>query len=114
MKDDKMKMSKSEMKMNKGKANMKMDGGMDMGEMKMGYMVPKDKVVGDNIKTGGNPEFNYNYLRAKEPTEFENDKPVLKLICGRSLLSILKSELMSNGTCCYNGVNGFLQGWKQK
>jgi CopA family copper-resistance protein len=80
MKDDKMKMSKSEMKMNKGKANMKMDGGMDMGEMKMGYMVPKDKVVGDNMKTGGNPEFNYNYLRAKEPTEFENDKPVKEML----------------------------------
>ncbi|MCW8981410.1 MAG: multicopper oxidase domain-containing protein, partial [Altibacter sp.] len=80
MKNDKMKMSKSEMKMNKGKANMKMDGGMDMGEMKMGYMVPKDKVVGDNMKTGGNPEFNYNYLRAKEPTEFENDKPVKEML----------------------------------
>ena len=68
------------MKMNKGKANMKMDGGMNMGEMKMGYMVPKDKVVGDNMKTGGNPEFNYNYLRAKEPTEFENDKPVKEML----------------------------------
>ncbi|RDK87367.1 multicopper oxidase domain-containing protein [Marinirhabdus gelatinilytica] len=80
MKDDKMKMSKSEMKMNKGKANMEMNGDMKMDGMKMGYMIPKDKVVGDNMKTGGNPEFNYNYLRAKEPTEFENDKPVKEML----------------------------------
>jgi hypothetical protein len=48
--------------------------------MKMGYMVPKDKVVGDNMKTGGNPEFNYNYLRSPEKTVFENDKPVKEML----------------------------------
>ncbi|WP_405200358.1 multicopper oxidase domain-containing protein [Christiangramia sp. LLG6405-1] len=80
MKDDKMKMSKTEMKMKKGKANMDMDGDMKMDGMKMGYMVPKDKVVGDNMKTGGNPEFNYNYLRSPEKTVFENDKPVKEML----------------------------------
>ena len=86
MEDDQMKMSKSEMKMKKGGANMKMDDKMDMdgdrqmGGMKMGYMVPKDKVVGDNMKTGGNPEFNYNYLRSPEKTVFESDKPVKELL----------------------------------
>jgi|TARA_R110002012_G_scaffold5683_4_gene25976 CopA family copper-resistance protein len=80
MKDDNMKMSKSEMKMNKGRANMKMDEDMKMDGMKMGYMVPKDKVVGDNMKTGGNPEFNYNYLRSPEKTVFENDKPVKEML----------------------------------
>ncbi len=81
MKEDKMKMSKSEMKMKKGKANMPMHDKMQMdGGMKMGYMVPKDKVVGDNMKTGGNPEFNYNYLRSPEKTVFDNDKPVKEML----------------------------------
>lgn len=82
MKEDKMKMSKSEMKMKKGKANMQMDGGMNppAGRAGMGYMVPKDKVVGDNMKTGGNPEFNYNYLRSPVKTVFENDKPVKEML----------------------------------
>ena len=86
MKDDKMKMSKSEMKMKKGKANVQMDAStkmgddMEMGGMKMGYMVPEDQVVGDNMKTGGNPEFNYNYLRSPEKTVFENDKPVKEML----------------------------------
>jgi len=78
MDHEKMNMSKSEMKM-KGNMKMKMDD-MQMGGMKMGYMIPQEKVVGDNMKTGGNPEFNYNYLRAKEPTEFDNDKPVKELL----------------------------------
>ncbi|GEQ85458.1 hypothetical protein ULMS_09660 [Patiriisocius marinistellae] len=79
MDHDQMKMSKSEMKM-KGNMKMKMDDDMQMGGMKMGYMIPQEKVVGDNMKTGGNPEFNYNYLRAKEPTEFDNDKPVKEML----------------------------------
>lgn len=53
---------------------------MDMGGMEMGGMVPEDKVVGDNMKTGGNPEFNYHYLRAKEPTGFENDRPIKEML----------------------------------
>lgn len=79
MNHDKMKMSKSEMKM-KGNMKMKMDDDMQRGGMKMGYVIPQEKVVGDNMKTGGNPEFNYNYLRAKELTEFDNDKPVKELL----------------------------------
>ena len=79
MDHEKVKMSKSEMKM-KGKMKMKMDDNMQMGGMKMGYMIPQEKVVGDNMKTGGNPAFNYNYLRAKEPTAFDNDKPVKELL----------------------------------
>ena len=64
-------MSKSQMKMkgNQPMDGMAMDKDMDMGGMKMGYMIPDDKVVGDNMKkTGANPEFNYNYLRALEKT----------------------------------------------
>jgi len=80
MNHDKMQMSKSEMKMKKGKANMQMGKDEEMGAMKMGYMIPKDKVVGDNMKTGGNPEFNYNYLKSPEKTEFENDKPVKEML----------------------------------
>ena len=79
MDHEKVKMSKSEMKI-KGKMKMKMDDNMQMGGMKMGYMIPQEKVVGDNMKTGGNPAFNYNYLRAKEPTAFDNDKPVKELL----------------------------------
>ncbi|MBU3026078.1 multicopper oxidase domain-containing protein [Zobellia galactanivorans] len=52
-----------------------MNGGMDMG-----YVIPKEKVIGDNMKTGGNPEFSYNYLRAPENTEFEDDKPIREML----------------------------------
>ncbi|WP_432411315.1 multicopper oxidase domain-containing protein [Rasiella sp. SM2506] len=80
---DHSKMDHSKMKMKNDKMNGSMDppaGRAGMGGMKMGYRVPEDKVVGDNMKTGGNPEFNYNYLRAKESTEFENDKPVKEML----------------------------------
>ncbi|WP_343487414.1 multicopper oxidase domain-containing protein [Allomuricauda sp. d1] len=59
---------------------MKMDDGGKMGGMKMGYMVPQDKVIGDNMKTGGNPEFNYHYLKAPGKTEFEDGKPVREML----------------------------------
>jgi len=72
------------MNMNQDQMDMKMgDKSMKNGEkkdMKMGYIIPKDKVIGDNMKTGGNPEFNYNYLRSPEPTEFESDKPVKEML----------------------------------
>jgi len=42
--------------------------------------VPQDKVIGDNMKTGGNPEFNYNYLKAPGNTEFEDGKPVREML----------------------------------
>ena len=75
-------MSKSQMKMkgNQPMDGMAMDKDMDMGGMKMGYMIPDDKVVGDNMKTGANPEFNYNYLRALEKTEFNADRPVREML----------------------------------
>ena len=73
--------------MNHSKMNMKDDkmnptageAGMD-GGMKMGYIIPEDKVIGDNMKTGGNPEFNYSYLRSPEPTEFKSDKPIKEML----------------------------------
>ncbi|TXD85545.1 copper oxidase [Subsaximicrobium wynnwilliamsii] len=72
------------MSMNQDKMDMKMnDKSMkngDMKDMKMGYIIPKDKVIGDNMKTGANPEFNYNYLRSPEPTAFESDKPVKEIL----------------------------------
>uniref|UniRef100_UPI0039773ADA multicopper oxidase domain-containing protein n=1 Tax=Nonlabens sp. Ci31 TaxID=2608253 RepID=UPI0039773ADA len=82
MKKD-MKMSKSQMKMKGNQMmnhNMKMEDDSEMATMKMGYMIPDDKVVGDNMKTGGNPAFNYNYLRAKESTVIKNDKPVKEML----------------------------------
>ncbi|PVW13581.1 multicopper oxidase domain-containing protein [Marixanthomonas spongiae] len=48
--------------------------------MKMGYVVPADKVVGDNMKTGGNPKFNYDYLKSPIKTSFEGDKPVKEML----------------------------------
>jgi CopA family copper-resistance protein len=75
------KMKKYAMKMD----GMKMDGmkddkmEMDSG-MKMGYMVPQDKVIGDNMKTGGNPEFNYHYLKAPGKTAYEDGKPVREML----------------------------------
>lgn len=67
---------------------MKMDGmkmkkdstQMDHGKMKMGYIIPEDKVIGSTMKTGGNPEFNYNYLRSPVPTEFNSDKPIKEML----------------------------------
>ncbi len=67
------KMAHEGMKMESDKGQM--DGGM-----KMGYIVPQDKVIGDNMKTGGNPEFNYNYLKAPGNTEFEDGKPVREML----------------------------------
>ncbi|RMB60564.1 copper oxidase [Dokdonia sinensis] len=66
-------MAHQDMKMKDDK--MQMDGGM-----KMGYMVPKDKVIGNNMKTGGNPEFNYHYLKAPESTEFDEDRPTREML----------------------------------
>lgn len=71
-------MSGMDMKRDSSKMNhdtMKMDDGM-----KMGYMVPKDKVIGDHMKTGGNPEFNYHYLKAPESTEFKEDRPTREML----------------------------------
>ncbi|KKK78947.1 hypothetical protein LCGC14_2838440, partial [marine sediment metagenome] len=51
-----------------------------MSTMKMGYIVPQDKVVGNNMKTGGNPEFNYDFLKSPVKTSFSGDKPVKELL----------------------------------
>lgn len=66
-------MAHKDMKMDDSK--MQMDDGM-----KMGYIIPQDKVIGNNMKTGGNPKFNYNYLKAPETTEFEDGKPVREML----------------------------------
>ena len=78
MKDDKMKMDDG-MSMDK-EMGMEQDTNPDAAMMKMGYVIPQDKVVGDNAKTGMNPGFNYNYLRAKEKTSFDEDKPVKEML----------------------------------
>jgi hypothetical protein len=52
----------------------------DKMDMKMGYIIPKDKVIGDHMKTGGNPEFNYNYLRSPEKTDFNDNQPVKEML----------------------------------
>ena len=54
-----------------------MDGDMDM---EMGYVLPDSVVIGGNMKTGGNPQFNYDYLRSPEKTTFEGDKPMKELL----------------------------------
>lgn len=59
--------------------SMKMAGMMDS-SMKMGYTIPADKVIGSAMKTGGNPEFNYNYLKSEIPTIYEKDKPVREML----------------------------------
>ncbi|BAO56093.1 multicopper oxidase domain-containing protein [Nonlabens marinus] len=85
MKMDEMQKDKDSTKMmhdDMAHQDMKMEGdkGQMDGGMKMGYIVPKDKVIGDNMKTGGNPEFNYNYLKALGNTEFEKGKPVREML----------------------------------
>mgnify|MGYP003632497138 CR=1 FL=1 len=86
---DKMSKNKDSMMMNHDKMThdkMKMDAGKmdmnnsDMDAMKMGYIIPKDKVIGDNMKTGGNPEFNYNYLKSPVKTDFDSNKPVKEML----------------------------------
>ncbi len=61
-------------------SKMEMDHDMKMEGMEMGYIIPKDKVVGDNMKTGGNPEFNYSYLKSPVKTVYESDKPVREML----------------------------------
>ena len=62
------------------KMSMNKMSGNEMGGMKMGYTVPADKVIGDNMKTGGNPEFNYDYLKSPVKTTFSGDKPVREML----------------------------------
>ncbi|WP_373056670.1 multicopper oxidase domain-containing protein [Zunongwangia sp. H14] len=52
----------------------------DMEGMKLGYVVPADKVIGDNMKTGANPQFNYNFLKSPVKTTFEGEKPVREML----------------------------------
>lgn len=90
-------MDMGEMKMPMGKASemgsmndmkagsTKMENGEMAGDnekmsMKKGYMIPADKVVGDNMKTAGNPEFNYNYLKSPVKTTFDGEKPVKEML----------------------------------
>ncbi|SFU41678.1 hypothetical protein SAMN05216480_1031, partial [Pustulibacterium marinum] len=48
--------------------------------MEMGYKIPAEKVVGSHMKTAGNPQFNYNFLKAPKKTEFDSTKPVKELL----------------------------------
>ena len=81
--NDKMEHSKStdkpeEMMEMKHDENIQRDEDMD--GMEMGYIVPEDKVIGDPMKTGSNPTFNYNYLRSPEKTTFEEGKPLREML----------------------------------
>ena len=81
MKKDSIKMAQMDhSKMEMKKEGMKMDSTKNMDKMKMGYVVPADKVIGDNMKTGGNPQFNYDYLKSPVKTSFEGDKPVKEML----------------------------------
>lgn len=48
--------------------------------MNMVYVLPADKVIGDPMKTGSNPSFNYNYLKSPIKTTFKEDKPVREML----------------------------------
>ena len=82
MKQDSTKMDHDKMGHNNMQMDdkMKMDDGSKMGGMKMGYMVPQDKVIGSNMKTGSNPEFNYHYLKSPQKTEYDDDKPIREML----------------------------------
>ena len=77
---DKMKMGGMDMKKGSTAMNHDRNQMQDIDSMKMGYIIPEDKVIGDNMKTGGNPEFNYNYLRSPEKTAFNPDRPVREML----------------------------------
>ena len=81
----KMAQGKMDMKsMDKDTMNMEgMEHGMHMkmqDGMQMKKPLPADKVIGNPMKTGANPEFNYDYLKAPESTEFDKGKPVKELL----------------------------------
>ncbi len=79
--DQKMEDEGGKMKMPKDKTDhAKMEMKDDKMHMKMGYVLPADKVIGDAMKTGGNPEFNYNYLKAPGKTVYEDNKPVREML----------------------------------
>lgn len=63
-----------------GHGKNEMDDMDDMDGMDMGYVVPADKVIGDPMKTGSNPSFNYNYLKSPVKTNFEENKPVREML----------------------------------
>ncbi|WP_227009088.1 multicopper oxidase domain-containing protein [Christiangramia fulva] len=80
-----MKKDSSQMHMEKGKMAMKKDSSgmkmqMDGMKMKMGYVIPDSLVIGDNMKTAGNPKFNYDYLRAPHKTTLDPNKPTRELL----------------------------------
>ena len=71
-----MDVSKGDMKKQDNKMNMK---GMKKSGMKK-EPLPADLVVGDNMKTAGNPEFNYDYLKSPENTEISDEQPFKQLL----------------------------------
>jgi hypothetical protein len=42
--------------------------------------LPDSLVIGDNMKTAGSPVFNYDYLRAPEPTTISDDQPLKEIL----------------------------------
>lgn len=42
--------------------------------------LPAEVVIGDNMKTAGNPEFNYDYLRSPEKTTISDEQPLKEML----------------------------------
>ena len=42
--------------------------------------LPDSLVIGDNMKTAGSPVFNYDYLRAPEPTTISDEQPLKEIL----------------------------------
>ncbi len=78
--DKKEMQQKTEMEMNNGEKEHNENEMNEMDENNMGYVLPADKVIGDPMKTGSNPSFNYNYLKSPEKTNFEEDKPMREML----------------------------------
>ncbi len=65
-----------------GDMDEKMDHDMsDKDDMKMDQKpLPAELVMGDNMKTTGNPEFNYDYLRSPEKTTISDEQPLKEML----------------------------------
>ncbi|MDR9456829.1 MAG: multicopper oxidase domain-containing protein [Salegentibacter sp.] len=71
-------------KMDDSKTDMEKDADADKKEgMKMDMdqkPLPAEVVIGDNMKTAGNPEFNYDYLRSPEKTTISDEQPLKEML----------------------------------
>lgn len=75
---NRMDMQDNDMKMDKDQDHMAMQK-QDMSTTKK-KPLPKEVVIGNPMKTAGNPEFNYDYLKSPEKTSFNKDKPVREML----------------------------------